>query len=165
MRSQVPTHQPQNAETGTTHSEAFHIQLVPRPRQRRHPIVVDISDVELYLSFWYLCTIPYGAARDKDYGAHFVGAHEKGYNSELVDVAEAVWLLSGGAFEYRHSEAKPGDGIQGIILDKQTRHSIHWGDLRGNDAGAVEALIVASGWEFISSIDGPVEEMVSRLEI
>lgn len=164
MRSQVPTLQPPNSETGAAHSEAFHIQLIPLPRQRRR-MVVDISDVELYLSFWYLCTIPYGATRDKDYGAHFVGAHERGYNSELVDVAEAVWLLSGGAFEYRHSGAKPGDGIQGILVDKQTGHRIDWGDLRGNDVGAVEALIVASGWECISSIGGSVEEMVSRLEI
>lgn len=153
MRSQIPTLQPQHVEAATTHSEAFHIQLIPLPRQRRNPIVVDISDVTLYLSFWYLCTIPYGTTRDEDYGAHFVGAHEQGYNSELVDVAEAVWLLSGGAFEYRRSETKPGDGIQEILVDKQTGHRVHWGNLRGNDAGAVEALIVASGWECIS-LDG-----------
>lgn len=121
----------------------------------------------MYLSFWYLCLIPDGAAREADYGAHFVGKHEKGYNSELVSVAEAVRLLSGGRLEYRYLE----DGVQGSLVEKNTGQEIHWGDLGAEDAGAVEAFIVAKGWEWVTvvseweDVKEAVGEDVSRLEI
>lgn len=160
----MPTLQPKNAEAGRTHNEAFHIQLMPHLHQRRQTLA-NISDVELYLAFWYLCTIPFDAVRDKDYGAHFVGAHEKGYNSELVDVAEAVRLLSGGDFEYRHPGTNPGDGIRGCLVSKNVGYTINWGDLRGDDSGGVEALIVVLGWECIRATRRSAEEMMNRLEI
>lgn len=121
--------------------------------------------MELYLAFWYLCTIPYDAVRDKDYGAHFVGAHERAYNSELVDIAEAVKLLSGGRFEYHYTGTESGDGIQGILVDKEKGHKIHWEDVAGGDYGGVEALIVALGWGWICAASEPVEDTMSRLEV
>lgn len=124
-----------------------------------------ISGLELYLAFWYICTIPYGATRDEGYGEHFVGAHEKGYSSELVDVAEAVRLLSGGDFEYRHTEMRSGGGVQGGLVDRETGQEINWGDLKGDDAGGVEALVVAMGWEWIRATSIPVQEMMTRLEV
>lgn len=126
---------------------------------------MNISNVELYLAFWYLGTIPYDAVRDKDYGAHFVGAHEKAYNSELVDVAEAVKLLSGGNFEYHYTGIESGDGMRENLVYKETGHRIDWDDVRGGDYGGVEALIVALGWEWICASSEPVEDTMSRLEV
>lgn len=153
MSLSAPTLQPKNAEAGITHSEAFHIQLLPYLGRRRR-LPKNISDVLMYLSFWYLCTIPADAIRATDYGAHFVGAHEKGYNSELVDVIEAVRLLSSGRFEYHFSEIGPGDGLRGRLVEAKTGHEIHWEDLDGQDSGGVEALVVALGWESVRAACG-----------
>lgn len=161
MRSPMPTLQPKGAGNERTHIEAFHIQLLPRLR-RRCQTPIDIKSVEVYLAFWYLCTIPYDAVRDKDYGTHFVGGHEKAYCSELVDIAEAVKLLSYGNFEYQYTGTESGDGI---LVDKRTKNIIHWEDVRGDDPGGVEALIVALGWKWVSAVSGSVEEMVGRLEV
>lgn len=163
MRSPMPTLQPKGAGNEISHIEAFHIQLLPYLR-RRCQAPIDISSVEMYLAFWYLCTIPYDAVLDRDYGAHFVGAHEKAYRSELVDIGEAVKLLSHGNFEYQYTGTESDDGMQGILVDKRTKHIVHWEDVRGDDPGGVEALIVALGWEWVSVASG-LEEMVSRLEV
>lgn len=163
MRSPMPTLQPKGAGNETTHIEAFHIQLLPRLR-RRFQTPIDITSVEVYLAFWYLCTIPYDAVRDKDYGTRFVGAHEKAYCSELVDIAEAVKLLSYGNFEYQYTGTESDNRMQGILVDKRTKHIIHWEDVRGDDPGGIEALIVALGWEWVSAVSGSVE-MVRRFEV
>lgn len=140
------------------------MQLLPRLRRRRQA-PVDASNMELYLAFWYLCTIPHDAVRDEDYGAHFVGAHERAYNSELVDIAEAIKLLSGGKFEYHYTRTESGDGIQGSLVDEKTGHIVRWEDVAGGNCGGVEALIVALGWEWICAASEPVEDAMSRLEV
>lgn len=93
------------------------------------------------MAFWFLCTIPADAVRAPDYGAHFVGAHERGYDSELVEVGEAVRLLSGGRLEYREEE-----GGEGGVVERATGRRVGWQDMEAGWMGGVEALVVARGW-------------------
>ncbi|KAH8151037.1 uncharacterized protein LAJ45_04738 [Morchella importuna] len=119
----------------------FHLQALPHILRRPRRLPEKLDDLRLYVAFWFLCTIPADAMRAADYGAHFVGAHERGYDSELVEVGEAVRLLSGGRLEYREEE-----GGEGGVVERATGRGVGWQDVEAGWAGGVEALVVARGW-------------------
>ncbi|KAH0606214.1 uncharacterized protein H6S33_003875 [Morchella sextelata] len=123
------------------HTEAIHLQVMPHTLRRPVRLPEKLGDLCLYVAFWFLCTIPADAVRVPDYGAHFVGAHERGYDSELVEVGEAVKLLSGGRLEYRE------EGERGCVVERRTGRRVRWEDVEAEWAGGVEALVVARGWE------------------
>lgn len=99
----------------------------------------------MYIAFWYLCILSESAARDPGYGLNFVGRHEAGYRSALVDIEHAVHLLSDGRFTYHPSDQ---DEFQGVVLDEEGKEVV-WESVSGGDNGGVQALIVARGWEHV----------------
>lgn len=108
----------------------------------------------MYLAFWYLCTIPDIAARDPDYGLNFLGRHEAGYRSALVDIEHAVHLLSDGRFTYHPSDQAE---FQGVVLDEGGRE-VMWENVQGEDNGGVQALVVARGWEHVRLEEGDLDD-------
>lgn len=99
----------------------------------------------MYMAFWYLCVLPGDASRHADYGLSFMGRHEAGYRSALVNIEHAVHLLSDGRFTYHLNDQID---VQGLVLDEEGRQVV-WADVHGGDNGGVQALIVARGWEHV----------------
>lgn len=99
----------------------------------------------MYMAFWYLCVLPRGASRHTSYGLSFMGRHEAGYRSALVDIEHAIHLLSDGRFTYHPSDQVD---FQGLVLDEEGEEVV-WEDVYGGDNGGVQALIVARGWEYV----------------
>lgn len=97
------------------------------------------------MAFWYLCILSSDASRHPGYGLSFVGRHEVGYRSALVDIEHAVHLLSDGRFTYHPSNQVD---LQGLVLNEGGREVV-WEDIHGGDNGGVQALIVARGWEHV----------------
>ncbi|KAI5839580.1 hypothetical protein DFP73DRAFT_518621 [Morchella snyderi] len=145
LRAPHATLQPSGSGGGRSHgphTEAFHLQFLHDILRSPLRLPETLGDLRLYAAFWFLCTIPADAMRVSDYGAHFVGAHERGYDSELVEVSEAVQLLSGGRLEYREGEG----GGEGYMVERATGRRVGWQDVEPGWAGGVEALVVARGW-------------------
>lgn len=145
-----PTLQPRTKDRGAPHTEAFHTQLLPYLPRSRLP--TKTSDMVMYLAFWYICVLPPNTAREADYGTHFVGAHERGYNSDLVDVAEAVELLSQGCFRYQYPQGEGENRVPGIVVDKETGRKVAWENVKAEFAGGVEALVVGEGWNYVNAV-------------
>jgi 8-oxo-dGTP pyrophosphatase MutT (NUDIX family) len=119
------------------HQEAFFVSLVPFIPFRNARLPQSYAQMAMYLCHYFLATIPDPAERDGDYGKSFVGKHEQAYNSMLVPVEEAVELLSAGTVELKE------DGLRW----KEGGEEVKWEDLQGNNERALQALIVARGWE------------------
>lgn len=79
------------------------------------------------------------------YGKNFLGRHEAGYRSALVDIEHAVHLISDGRFTYHPSSEVD---YQGVVLDENGKE-VDWNGVAGRDNGGVQALLVARGWEHI----------------
>jgi hypothetical protein len=89
----------------------------------------------MYLAHYFLAVVE-GTERDPEYGKKFVGKHESGYDSSLVEVEESVGLLSSGRME-----------VRGEKIAWKGGEEVRWEEVNGADGGAMEALMVFKGWE------------------
>ncbi|KAF8532473.1 hypothetical protein BDD12DRAFT_868816 [Trichophaea hybrida] len=126
--------------SGSNHTEAFWILLHPYLARYGNP-PTDLTGVVMDLSHYFLGVIE-DTTRDKNYGKAFLGQPEEGYDSALIDVKEAVKLLSAGRMEVREEELVwKGDG-----------RDVLWEDVAGSDVGLMEAAMVWRGWGEVAAI-------------
>lgn len=114
--------------------------------------------------------------RAEDWRSRLVGKHEQGYESHLVDVHQAVGLLSDMRFEYKDGKlrvaARREVGSFGYAIGQDKNPDDEWEDLpewegynglkpgeevkRENvpacDTGALEALLTVEAWNSINGL-------------
>ncbi|KAA8899730.1 hypothetical protein FN846DRAFT_960117 [Sphaerosporella brunnea] len=133
------------------HSEPFFLSIAPQLMSLRR------GGIGTYLSHFFLAQIPEPALREPDYGAHFVGKHELGYDGMLVPVEQAVGLLSGGRLLMRDQR----------LLWKENSRPFEIDELEGADDHVVWAVLAILGWQEVlrvKSVEREIAEYQQRRE-
>jgi hypothetical protein len=93
------------------------------------------------LSHYFLGVVE-DTTRDAEYGKAYMGRPEEGYNSALVEVEEAVELLSAGRMEVRGKE----------LVWKEDGSDVLWEDIDGSDVALMEAVMTWKGWGEVAAM-------------
>jgi hypothetical protein len=93
------------------------------------------------LSHYFLGVVE-DTTRDAEYGKAYVGRAEEGYDSALVEVEEAVELLSAGRMEVREQE----------LIWKEDGSDVLWEDIDASDVALMEAVMIWKGWGEVAAM-------------